>query len=201
MNPCLMDWERYTDGVIFEGDSIIIPYPPPKDPNDPLAEEVLISKSFTLPRKVTLEMEVKKEQVSIGLPREKWYEFASFISNNIVTWKGREAGFRFPLNLQPTAFSCFVQHPILWESIITEKEDLSPIEGRIKYEVEFNKLFLDLYSINFSISKLGWFSIQHTIWAWLSNNPYQLVFVSHNWSETLEAQHLYLKIHDVIIEE
>jgi hypothetical protein len=38
-----LKWIRNTDGVIFEGKTITLPYPPKRPPHLPLSEEILVS--------------------------------------------------------------------------------------------------------------------------------------------------------------
>lgn len=191
-----MRWIRQDKGITKEGEVHTIPYPPPKPDHLPLGELVLLSEPFNLPRKIILEMQVYKEQLS----DDTWQEFAVFLADNVVKWTGREIGFRFPLNFGSNEFTCYLQYPIPFKSDnqTNYKMYLPTLNERIKYSIEFRKVFLNLYRVIFTIK----YKREYTqiTFAWLPKKTFSLVLVSHNRNK-LEAQHLSLKLYNIQIEQ
>lgn len=138
-------------------------------------------------------MDVNKEFLSSN----KWQEFAVFLADDVVTWKGREVGFRFPLNKDRDTFSCYLQYSIMRQPYIPDTFITVPVLHRvIEYSIEFEKLYWNLYRVKFTVEALDFPAISHTAHGWFPKNTFSLALVSHNWN-TLEAQHLFLKVYSV----
>lgn len=124
---------------------------------------------------ITLSISVDKEKKS----SYTFNEYAVFFTRNITTWKGKEAGFRFPFDREKDEFVYYSQNPFggLWRETVEVQPNLKDFHT---FKIEFIKgccwnFWKALLSVN---GKKKEFSF------WMGDvKPWYLVLTAHNHKE------------------
>jgi hypothetical protein len=122
---------------------------------------------------------------------------AAYVATDVVTWTGKEVGFRFPLDRDEVAF--YLQKPFFFQEWNEYSVKIPQQYKKCIYTIKFKKIFSRWYHVTLSVlsptEKLDVYK-ERTASCWLPQNTLSLAIVTHNWSETFLQEEFYLKIWD-----